>query len=186
MADLLYLSYWLRGFSDRNMLRWFGTALRRFPFSTTPGGISSLRIYALEYAEPPLLETYYDAGAEVDAIVNAAAEFQNPDCAYLAGGYWDLWQWENGWKLIPAPALVGCYGPEFQSDLGDHLRLEIGLDSHFLPQEDQPASAGMVKSNIRSVLRLAKELDQTLPVLKRSLWTESGEDFAERLRSLSV
>ena len=186
MADLLYLSFWLRGFSETNMLRWFGTALRRFPFSTTSGGVSSLQIYALEYAEPPLLETYYDTGADADAIVAAAAEFQSPDCAYLAGGYWDLWQHESGWKLVPAPALVGCYGPEFQNDLGDHLRFEIGLDSHFLPQADQPDSAGMVKSNIRSVLRLAGELDQALPVLKRSLWTESGEDLAERLRSLSA
>jgi len=186
VADLLYLSYWLRGFSETNMLRWFGTALRRFPFSTTSGGVSSLQIYALEYAEPPLLETYYDTGADADAIVAAAAEFQSPDCAYLAGGYWDLWQRESGWKLVPAPALVGCYGPEFQNDLGDHLRFEIGLDSHFLPQADQPDSAGMVKSNIRSVLRLAGELDQALPVLKRSLWTESGEDLAERLRSLSA
>ena len=186
MADLLYLSYWLRGFSQANMLRGFGKALRCFPFSTAAGGVSSLRIYALEYTEPPLLETYYDGGAEPDAIVRAAAEFQSADCAYLAGGFWDLWQHEDSWKLIPAPALVGCYGPEFQNDLGDHLRFEIGLDSHFLPQADQPDGAGLVKSNIRSVLRLAGELDQALPVLKRSLWTESGEDFAERLRSLSV
>jgi len=186
VADLLYLSYWLRGFSDGNMLRWFGTALRRFPFSTVSGGISCLRVYAVEYAEPPLVETYYDAGAEADAITSAAAEFRSPDCAYLAGGYWDLWQDEDGWKLIPAPALVGCYGPEFQNELGDHLRFEIGLDSHFLPRPDQPESTAMVKSNIQSVLRLARELDRALPVLRRSLWTESGEDFAERLRSLSA
>ena len=186
MADLLYLSYWLRGFSEKNMLRWFGTAIRRFPFSTSSGGVSSLRIYALEYAEPPLLETYYDTAANADEIVSAAREFQGADCAYLAGGFWDLWQHEDGWQLRPAPALVGCYGPQFENDLGDHLRIEIGLDAHFLPRPDLPSAAAMVRSNIRGVLRLAGELDQALPVLKRSLWTESGDDFAERLRSISV
>lgn len=185
MADLLYLSYWLRGFSENNMLRWFETTLRRFPFSAASRGVSSLRIYAIEYAEPPLLETYYDAGANADVVRSAAAEFRSPDCAYLAGGYWDLWQQEGKWKLIPAPVVIGCYGPDFQRDLDDHVRLEIGLDSHFLPHAEQPASAAMVKSNIQSVLRLARELDGVLPVLKRSLWTESGEDFAERLRSLA-
>jgi len=81
--------------------------------------------------------------------------------------------------------LLGCYGPEFENDIGDQLRFELGLDSHFLPRPGLPESAPKVKSNIRSVLRLAQELDQALPVLKRRLWTESGEDFAARLRSLA-
>ena len=133
-----------------------------------------------------MFETYYNVGADPDAITSAAAEFRSPDCAYLAGGYWDLWQQQREWELIPAPALVGCYGPDFDNDLGDHLRLELGLDSHFLPRADQPQSAAMVKSNIQSVLRLARELDGALPVQKRTLWTESGEDFSERLRGLST
>jgi hypothetical protein len=33
MADQLYLSYWLRGFSEGNMLRKFERLLRTFPFS---------------------------------------------------------------------------------------------------------------------------------------------------------
>ncbi len=185
MADLLYLSYWLRGFSEENMLRQLEHALLLFPFSAASGGVTTLRIYALEYAEPPLLETFYDVPPEVDAVIGAAAEFRAADCAYLAGGFWDLWQHNGGWRLTPAPVVLGCYGPQFENDLGDQLRIELGLDSHYLPSDGLPQDPTMVKSNIRSLLRLAHELDKALPVKKRRLWTESGEDFAERLQALT-
>jgi len=186
VADLLYLSYWLRGFNETNMLHSLERALLLFPFSSVSGGVTTLKIYAIEYAEPPLLETFYDQPPDIDDVIRTAAEFQSGDCAYLAGGYWDLWQHDAGWRLTPAPVLLGCYGPQFQNDLGDQLRIELGLDSHFLPNPGLPQGASMVKSNIRSVLRLARELDQALPVRKRRLWTESGEDFAGRLQSLLV
>jgi hypothetical protein len=186
VADLLYLSYWLRGFNERNMLRALQRALLQFPFSAASPGVTALRIYALRCAEPPLLETFYDRPAPVDTVIQAAEEFRGADCGYLAAGYWDLWQRDGDWRLIPAPVLFGCYGPEFESDLEDQIRIELGLDAHFLPRVDDPASSPKVKSNIRSVLRLAHELDQALPVRKRRLWTESGEDFADRLRSLAV
>lgn len=185
MSDLLYLSYWLKEFNERNMLRALQRALLQFPFSTSSPGVISLRIYALQYAEPPLLEVFYDRPAGIDTVIQAAAEFRGVDCGYLVGGYWDLWQRDDGWRLTPAPVLLGCYGPEFENDMGDQLRIELGLDSHFLPTPGLPESAQKAKSNIRSVLRLAEELDQALPVEKRRLWTESGEDFAARLRSLA-
>jgi hypothetical protein len=184
VADLLYLSYWLRGFSEDNMLRRLGQALRLFPFSSASGGVTTMRIYAIEYAEPPLLETFYDVPPEIDAVMGAAAEFQSADCAYLAGGYWDLWQHDGGWRLAPAPVLLGCYGPQFDNEVGDQLRIELGLDSHFLPAPGLPESASKAQSNIRSVLRLAHDLDRALPVKKRRLWTESGEDFSARLQLL--
>ena len=115
---------------------------------------------------------------------DVAAEFQAEDCAYLAGGFWDLWQHEGLWRLASAPVSLGCYGPRFENDIGDHLRIELGLDSHFLPQPGVAGSVPKVQSNIRSVLRLAQELDRALPVKSRSLWTESGEDFSVRLQNL--
>lgn len=166
------------------MLRQLERALLLFPFSAASRGVTTLRIYAIEYAEPPLLETFYDPPPEIGDVIRTAAEFQGVDCAYLAGGYWDLWQHDGGWRLTPAPVILGSYGPQFENEVGDQLRIELGLDSHFLPKSGQPGSASMAESNIRSVLRLAHDLDQALPVRKRRLWTESGEDFAARLRSL--
>ncbi|RPI20053.1 MAG: hypothetical protein EHM65_00440 [Acidobacteriales bacterium] len=182
MADQLYVSYWLRGYNERNMLAAFGEMLRKFPFSSSPPGASTLRIHAIEYAEPVLLENCFEPPVRVEKVIEAASEFGSPDCAYLVSGYWDLWQNNDGWRLIPAPVQLACYGPAFQNELGDHLRVEVGLDTHFLPETNRQAGAGKVRSNIQGLLRLIHELDEALPVERRNLWTESGENFAERLR----
>jgi hypothetical protein len=182
MADQLYLSYWLRGFSEGNMLRKFERLLRTFPFSGASTAVTTLRIYAMEFAEPPLLEVSFPRPAGPEAIVEAAAQFQNADCAFLVGDAWDLWQRDNGWQLSPAGVVLTCFGPQFQNEEGDHLRLELGLDSHFLPPPGQASASGKVRSNIRSLLRLSHDLDGALPVERRLLWTESGENFAEKLR----
>jgi hypothetical protein len=82
MADQLYLSYWLRGFSEGNMQRKFERLLRTFPFSTASTTVTTLRIYAMEYAEPPLLEVSFASPTAPEEIVEAAAQFQNGDCAF--------------------------------------------------------------------------------------------------------
>ncbi len=182
MPDQLVLSYWLRGHDEGAVLRHFEKLLRIFPFSTARPGISSLRIYALEEAEPPLVETPFDPEADVETVIRTAEEFRNADCGYLAGGHWDLWQLQGNWELLPSPVLLSCYGPLFQNGLGDHLRVELGDDSHFLPK-NEGMSAAKIRSNIQGLLRLARELDQVLPVEKRSLWAESGENFAAKLET---
>jgi hypothetical protein len=40
----------------------------------------------------------------------------------------------------------------------------------------------MTQSNIKSLLKLVHDLDDVLSVSKRRLWTESGENFAEKLQ----
>jgi hypothetical protein len=83
MPDRLYLSLWIRGFDEGNLLRHFEQMLGAFPFSRLRPGISSLKIYALEEVEPPLLEQGYTASTSFETAVEAAAEFQNADCAYI-------------------------------------------------------------------------------------------------------
>lgn len=180
--DELYLSYWVRGFTPHNMLRHFERILRKFPFSWLGPGIRLVRIYGIEYVEPPLFEQAFPEPPEIDAILELAKEFENADCAYHVEGAWDLWQFAGDWKLSPSPVTLVCHGPEFVNDIGDNLRLELGDDSLFLPQADDPASARIAQSNIRSVLQLAHDLDNSLAVEQRRLWTESGENFADRLR----
>ena len=56
MADQLFLSYRLRGFTENNMLRHYEKMLRQFPFSRlNPGGVV-LRVSAVSWEEPPLIE----------------------------------------------------------------------------------------------------------------------------------
>jgi len=183
MAEQLYLSYWLRGFTEQRMLREFGRLLASFPFSIVAPCARVLRVYAFQFAEPALAEHVVAPEAEVGEILDAAREHHNPDSCFLLEAHWDLWQYDSGWRLKPSPVTLACFGPDFDNDLGDHLRVEAGLDTHFLPQEELLEGAGKVQSNIRGLLRLAHELDQVLPVEKRRLWSESGESFAERLQA---
>ncbi len=66
--------------------------------------------------------------------------------------------------------------------MDENLRIEFGIDSHFLPQPDAPNSPRMVQSNIKSLLKLVHDLDDTLKADRRRLWSESGDNFAERLQ----
>ncbi len=66
--------------------------------------------------------------------------------------------------------------------MSGNLRIEFGIDTHFLPQRDLPDNFYMTQSNITSLLKLVHDLDDGLSVDKRLLWTESGENFAEKLQ----
>jgi hypothetical protein len=39
-----------------------------------------------------------------------------------------------------------------------------------------------LQENIRKLLGFVHELDKRLPVQRKTLWTESGENFAEMIR----
>ena len=183
MAYLLYLSYWLRGYTGNNMLRHFEKLLARFPYSTQTGGAAALRISAVSSQEPPVMERSFEEGAPVARILELAREFAHGDCAYEVTAWWDLWEFDGVWKLRPCEVTLICFGPEFSRDEEEHLRIEFGIDSRFLPQPEHPNQAVHVRSNIQGLLRLVHELDDAMPVDRRLLWTESGENFAERLQA---
>jgi hypothetical protein len=184
MADRLFLSYKLRGFTVNNMLRHYERLLRTFPESRLSGGTSVLRIHAVSDMEPVLFEKSYEDPPDIDAIIAAAREFVAADTALYFESHWDLWQYDREWKLLPSPVALACFGPEFERQESVDVEIDLVIDTHFLPQTDLPNSLFMARSNIRSVLQLAAELDRTLPAKSRKLWTESGENFADRLRGL--
>jgi hypothetical protein len=188
MPDQLSLSLWLRGFDSETMLPGFGEALGAFPFSALRPGISGLRIYAIEFTEPALFERAFAAGeAGLDAAIELAEEFRAADCAYLLEGFWDLWRLDptGNWQLSPSPVVLSCFGPEFESEIGDHLRLELGPEDRFLPPPGAPQGARKAHSNLQSIVRLARDIEARVPIERQSLWSESGEDFAERLLELA-
>lgn len=114
----------------------------------------------------------------------------------------------EGWKLAPTRVTLCCFGPDFdRSPSGDRatpvnvqrtpvvefprpgddaaigcsLEIEFGLDANYLPQPELPDSPRLIESNIKSLLKLVHDLDDALPVETRRLWSESGENFAEKL-----
>ena len=183
MADQVYLSLWLRGFTETNMLRHYEKLLERFPFSRLRPGLL-LRVCAVEITEPPVLEHRFEGDFSVAEVIAAAREFQHADCAYQVEARWDLLQWEEDWQLAPSPVTLTCFGPDFQSDYGEQMLLEFGHDTLFLPEPDAPASFRAAQSNIRSLLHLATDIEEALPVERRMLWSESGENLVEQLEEI--
>jgi hypothetical protein len=182
MSDRLYFSCWLRGFDETSMLRHFQKALNVFPFSKLAKRGPVLRIYAVEQAEPPLIEQEFPLGSKSGTLVEAAAELAHEDCCVEIDTFWDLWQYNDGdWKLAPASVRLLCQGPGFESDAGDHLRIEFGTDGRFLPIEGVEQSLRMGRSNLRSLLHLVSDIERAVPVERRNIWSESGANFAELL-----
>jgi hypothetical protein len=183
MADRLYLSVLLRGYNSSNMLRHYERMLRSFPFSRLSQTGVVLRINAVSESEPPVFEQPFENPPDVEAVITAARQFTTEDCVVQLEAKWDLWQFDKEWELRPAPVTLSCTGPGYPADEREHLNIDFGLDAHFLPQRDLPNHLFMARSNIRSLLHLISELDRTLTIESKRLWSESGENFAERLQS---
>ncbi|MGH9583523.1 MAG: hypothetical protein ACRD4O_11360 [Bryobacteraceae bacterium] len=185
MTDQLFLSIWLEPRVRPARLRHFEDLLRVFPFSQREQPQSTVAILAVDTAEPPLLERAMNGPADASELIAAFGGYSGEDIAYRVESWWDLWQFDGDWELTPARISLACFGPEFDSGgVSGHedMRLDFGVDSYFLPQPGLPASGKLIESNIRSLLRLVHDLESTLPVAKRRLETESGENFSDRLQ----
>ena len=174
MADRLYLSCWLRGFTGNNMLRHFEKMLELFPYSKLAARGPVLRIYAIEQIEPPQFEREFVPGADPKEIIAAAREFAHEDCVFEIETNWDLWQFSGDWKLAPAAVTLSCFGPGFENDWGDHLRIDFGNDARFLPHPHLEAGPRMAQSNLKSLVHLVHEIERVLSIERRQLWSESG------------
>jgi hypothetical protein len=164
------------------MLRHFQRVLNVFPVSKLAKRGPVLRIYAVEAIEPPLIEQEFPPAAKAGALIEAASELTHEDCCVEVDTYWDLWQYADGdWKLAPAAIRLLCAGPGFESENGDHLRIEFGTDARFLPIEGVENSLRMGRSNLRSLLHLVSDIERAVPVERRQIWSESGANFAELL-----
>jgi hypothetical protein len=166
------------------MLRHMSTMLEKFPFSRlSPGTV--LRMHAVNETEPMVFERAFDEPQPAE-LVASAKDFLHADAAVEVNAKWDLWQFEGEWKVAPARVSLWALGPAFEVDRKENLRIDFGIDSNFLPQPGAADGALPVQSNIRSLLHLVHELDNVLAVEKRQLWTESGENFAEKLQEALV
>ncbi len=181
MSDRLYFSCSVRGLNDTNMLRYFEKFLSEFPFSKLAARGPVLRVYAIQHAEPPVMEREFELGAAAVHIIAVAREFAHPDCCVEIDAAWDLWQYHGEWKLQPAAVTLACYGPSFDDDEAGQLSIDFGLDALFLPNPSIEGSLRMGQSNLRSLLHLVGEIEKALPLESRRLWSESGANFAEVL-----
>ncbi len=190
MTDQLSLSIWLERGSRAQRLKHFETLLRLFPFSQRDQPQSTISVQAIAETEPPLLESPINGPIDASEVLEVLAEYSGDDLAYAVESWWDLWQYDGDWKLGPARVELACFGRAFDNGTErpraeqEDLRIDFGVDSHYLPRPDLAGSGRMTESNIKSMLRLVHELDSVLPVARRTLETESGENFAERLQQV--
>ena len=165
------------------MLKHFEKMLAVFPFSKLAKRGPVVRVYALEHSEPPLFERELPAGTDAKTLLAAAREFMHKDCSCEVDSAWDLWDFDGKeWKLAPISVTLFCYGPAFDNENGDQLRIEFGVDSRFLPAPGFEGAMRMGQSNIRSLLHLSDEIERKIQPSKRKLWSESGANFADVLR----
>jgi hypothetical protein len=190
VTDQLFLSIWLDRHAQPQRLRHFQKLLQLFPFSQREQPQSTVSILAIDVTEPPLLEKAINGPIDIADIEATLGDYKGDDIAYQVESWWDLWQFEEDWHLKPARVTLSCFGPDFdngteqESSAQEDIRIDFGVDSNYLPGEGALRGARMAESNIKSLLRLVHELESALPVANRSLETESGENFANRLQQV--
>jgi hypothetical protein len=190
VTDQLYLSLWLDRHNRTKRLQQFEKILRLFPFSQREQPQSVISVQAIDMTEPPLLESPVNGPIDVTEVIAALRDYQGDDVAYRVESWWDLWQFDEDWKLRPARVALSCFGPDFdngterESREQEDLRIDFGVDSLYLPRVDLPGSGKLTESNIKSLLRLVHEMELSVPVAKRRLETESGDNFADRLQQV--
>ena len=199
MAELVYLDLWINNFSESNMLQHWGSVLAEFPVSATSPGVWSLAIYPIYWSETPVLQHSFQEGADVEHVAGLAGEWLHADCAYEVEMNWDLWLQTSAEapgkrRQVPSPVSLVCFGKEFE-DGGEEgrcdLQVNFGLDYAFVPVPDElthlQGSPEMeivrqrTQENIQQLLGFVRRLERKLPVAKKLLWSESGENLAEKI-----
>lgn len=199
MANRAFVRIWIRDYSEAVMLEKFEKLLSTIPFSASKPGILSLTIQAVDMAETPLVELdLRGQPLEPAAVVARAGEHRNPDVAYFAQAFWDLWVYDSAsgrWQKQPQELALSCFGPEFDSgihaDIG-HFEVGIGLEHLFTGHarllgsqepvppgpENDPAEAAFVavmsrEENLRQYHEKTREniqkLDEWVRVIEKTI-----------------
>jgi hypothetical protein len=187
MADRLYLSCWIKGYNDANLLRHFEKVLSVFPFSKLTARGPEVRVYAIEQLEPAQLERDFPPDTDPAELIAAVREFMHEDSLAEVETAWDLFQYDGSWKLAPTGVTLSCFGRQFENEIGDQIRLDFGHDARYLPDASAEGGLKAGESNLRSLVHLVHEIEKILPMERRQLWSDSGESPAELIsRSLSI
>ena len=191
MTDQLYLSIWLPEALGNWRTRYFEKILSLIPFSQREQGQSTLTVQAIDVTEPPLLERPMNGPFLPSDVSALLRDYEGDDVAYRLESWWDLWVY-NGedWRIAPARIAISAFGPKFDNGetlemaAQEDLRIDFGVDTAFLPDPNLPGSGKLIESNIKSLLHLVRQVEEALPVEKRALETESGQNFAEKLTQI--
>ena len=89
---------------------------------------------------------------------------------------------------------MACVGSGFDAEAPENrgdIQINFGLDTPFLPPESENTSAARpitpprpVQENIQQLLEYVHRLETKLPLMKKLLWCESGENLAEKISAV--
>ena len=188
MADPLYLNLWFPSFEVDDMLPHALNVMRQFPFSVARPGITYLALHPVSWNEPTILERRLTPGVSAEAAVLIASDLLHEDYAYLFEAFWDLWVVTgNGeWTLQPSPVKFLVHGTEFDEGVHQqegHIQVDLGLDLPFL-QEDVPLTSEAevrVRTNVQKLVEFTSKVEKNSGANARLLWSESEQNFAQKL-----
>jgi hypothetical protein len=189
MSDALFLSLWFPSFEAAEILPRTLSVLRQFPFSAQRLGISYLVVQPVDWSEATVLERRFLPGIEPEQAAEIATEFLQPDYAFLFECYWDLWMPEEGHEVpVLQPMLVRfvAHGVDFdeQAYLQEgHIRVDLGLDSPFLYEDEQWTTIveNQFRANVQQLVSFTQAVEKNCGISGRVLWSESDENLAEKL-----
>ncbi|MGA3210531.1 MAG: hypothetical protein ABSD20_04440 [Terriglobales bacterium] len=196
MSDALFLSLWFPNFEPAEILPRTLSVLRQFPYSAQRPGISYLAIHPVNWSEATVLERRFQPGIEPEAAVEIAAEFAQPDYAYLFECHWDLWmpqekeEDEGAGKDVPVlhPMLVKLVarGPDFDDQAYQqegHVEVDLGLDDPFLYENEHwtPIVENQFRANVQQLVSFTQAVEKNCGISGRVLWSESDENLARKL-----
>jgi hypothetical protein len=100
---------------------------------------------------------------------------------------------DTQWRRAPSAVALACLGPGFapeESEDRAHIRICFGIDAPFLPMDEEDAEASGIdtdeadvrgRENLQQLVEFVHRLDEILPVSRRLLWCESGENLAQKI-----
>jgi hypothetical protein len=189
MADSLYFSLWFSDFGSEEMLVRALSVMRQFPFSKSLPGITYFALHPVSWNEPTILEQRFRPGAAPEQAIAIAADLLHEDYAYVFEAKWDLWTpqtSEGSWMLSPSTVTFIVRGEEFddgESQTQGEMQLHFGLDTPFLHEELQLTGEveSRVHANVQMLVDFINRVEKSAIASTRLLWSESGENLAQKL-----
>jgi hypothetical protein len=194
MADQIYLSLWFPNFRPDALAPAVVSVLKQFSSVGGASHVSASAAYPLSWNETPIFQRIFVDAEEAafDQAVPEAMELLHEDFAYEFEIKWELWApvAEGGldvvWKKEPHVARVVGFGPEFDDrayEQNGHVRVDFGLDTFFLHEDVDldPEGAEYVKRNVTMLVDLTNAIQENCGISSRLLWSESGENLAQKL-----
>jgi hypothetical protein len=189
MADALYLSLWLPNFELPELMPRALAAMRQFPFSDHRGGITYIAVQPVSWNEPTVFEQRFSPGLSPEQSVLVASDLlHHEDYAIVFEASWDLWTSAPDGQSSLQPSLVTfiVLGSEFDEGAYEqqgNIQVDFGLDSHFLQDQIHltPEAEERVRANVQKLVDFINRVQQHSGAQARLLWSESDENFAQKL-----